>query len=276
MKIFHTQNQLRQYLHLQRETGKTIGLVPTMGALHAGHLSLIGESKKHCALSVATIFVNPTQFNNADDLKKYPKPIERDIELLTAVGCDVLFNPDVAEMYAEGETWDYEVGSLDTLLEGEFRPGHYKGVTQIVHKLFSLVQPDVAFFGQKDYQQYLVIKKMVSDFRLAVKLVPCAIVREADGLAMSSRNVRLNDSERKQSLALYNTLLYIKDNFGKLSNAQLEQEGKAILSNYQLEAEYLKIVDRDNLLATDDKLNAIVLVACFVGETRLIDNMMLP
>ena len=247
-----------------------------MGALHAGHLSLIGESKKHCALSVATIFVNPTQFNNADDLKKYPKPIERDIELLTAVGCDVLFNPDVAEMYAEGETWDYEVGSLDTLLEGEFRPGHYKGVTQIVHKLFSLVQPDVAFFGQKDYQQYLVIKKMVSDFRLAVKLVPCAIVREADGLAMSSRNVRLNDSERKQSLALYNTLLYIKDNFGKLSNAQLEQEGKAILSNYQLEAEYLKIVDRDNLLATDDKLNAIVLVACFVGETRLIDNMMLP
>ncbi|RKD17013.1 pantoate--beta-alanine ligase [Pelobium manganitolerans] len=276
MKIFHTQSQLRQYLHLQRETGKTIGLVPTMGALHAGHLSLIGESKKHCALSVATIFVNPTQFNNADDLKRYPKPIEKDIELLTAVGCDVLFNPDVAEMYAEGETWDYEVGPLDTLLEGEFRPGHYKGVTQIVHKLFSLVQPDVAFFGQKDYQQYLVIKKMVSDFRLAVKLVPCAIVREADGLAMSSRNVRLNDAERKQSLALYNTLLYIKDNFGKLSNAQLEQEGKAILSNYQLEAEYLKIVDRDNLLATDDKLNAIVLVACFVGETRLIDNMMLP
>ncbi|MDA9554830.1 pantoate--beta-alanine ligase, partial [Pelobium sp.] len=187
MKIIKTQLELSNYLQSLREKGLSIGLVPTMGALHQGHISLIEECKATCDTTVVSIFVNPTQFNNPDDLLKYPKPIEKDIQMLQQANCDVLFLPEVEEMYAKNEEWSYEVGDLDSILEGEFRPGHYKGVTQIVYKLFKAVKPNYAFFGQKDYQQFLVIKKMNEDFKLGIHLVPCPIIRENDGLALSSR-----------------------------------------------------------------------------------------
>lgn len=248
-----------------------------MGALHQGHLSLVALAKQRCDLTIATIFVNPTQFNNTEDLLKYPKPIEKDIRVLEKAGCDVLFNPEVDEMYGNSENWDYQVGELNSVLEGTFRPGHYKGVTQIVYKLFTLIKPDYAFFGQKDYQQFLVIKKMVNDFALPIRLEACPIVREKDGLAMSSRNIRLGDKERVQALQLYKSLQYIKDNYDSLSNDELLAKAKQFYDDSLLDLEYLEIVDTERLEPVlNSKQKVIILVACMVGATRLIDNMMLP
>ena len=276
LKTLTTKEDLTTYLNSVKGNNLKIGLVPTMGALHEGHLSLIAASKKTCDLTVATIFVNPTQFNNANDLLKYPKPIERDKQLLKDAGCDVLFNPEVEEIYGNNEQWDYKVGELNTVLEGKFRPGHYEGVTQIVYKLFALIKPTFAFFGQKDYQQFMVINEMTENFKLPVKLKACGIVREKDGLAMSSRNARLNSLEREQALQLYRSLSFIKANYGKLANEELLKQAKAFYTHNLLDLEYLEIVDRDTLLAPKEQSNAIVLVACSVGNTRLIDNMMLP
>lgn len=276
MRTFDTKNKLLQYLDSVKGINVKIGLVPTMGALHKGHLSLIAASKKDCDITIATIFVNPTQFNNPDDLLKYPKPIEKDQNLLEAAGCDVLFNPEVEDMYENDEHWDYEVGELNTVLEGAFRPGHYQGVTQIVYKLLSLVQPDYAYFGQKDYQQFLVISKMIKDLGLDTKLEACPIIREEDGLAMSSRNVRLNVEERVKSLQLYKSLRFIKENYGKQSNKELLKQAKGFYTDEVLELEYLEIVDRKDLKPVNTQHEAIALVACMVGTTRLIDNMMLP
>lgn len=253
-----------------------IGLVPTMGALHLGHISLVEIAKQHCDITIATIFVNPTQFNNTEDLLKYPKTFEEDKQLLIKAGCDVLFSPDVEEMYQPNEVWEYEVGALNTILEGKFRPGHYQGVTQIVYKLFDLVKPDYAFFGQKDYQQFLVISKMAKDFDLNIHLRACPIIREADGLAMSSRNIRLNAKEREKSLQLHKCLQYIKQNYGNCTNNQLVLDAKSFFEDELLALEYLEIVDRESLQPISNFGDAIVLVACSVGATRLIDNMMLP
>lgn len=278
MKIFRTKENLTEHLHILRNEGKKIGLVPTMGALHPGHISLVEASKSLCDITVVTIFVNPTQFNNKEDLLKYPKPIEHDQEMLLNAGADILFNPETEEMYQENEGWDYEVGYLNTVLEGAFRPGHYKGVTQIVFKLFDLVKPDYAFFGEKDYQQFLVIKKMNSDLNLGIQLMGCPIVRENDGLAMSSRNVRLNPQEREIAIQIYKSLLFAKANFNNLSLSQLQQEIQQFYKNDLLDLEYFEIVNPDNLKTIDKPHpeRAIALVACTVGTTRLIDNMMLP
>ncbi|RRN77781.1 pantoate--beta-alanine ligase, partial [Pseudoxanthomonas sp. SGD-10] len=239
MKIVTTQSELASEIDALKGQGLSVGLVPTMGALHNGHLSLIAQSKKSTAITVTSIFVNPTQFDNKEDLLKYPKPIKEDVKKLTEVACDILFLPEVGEMYQEGEKWDYEVGVLDSILEGEFRPGHYKGVTQIVYKLFSLVKPDIAFFGQKDYQQFLVVKKMANDFNLPVQLVACDIIREDDGLAMSSRNIRLNGEEREASIALFKALSYIKQNYKEMSIVDLLEEAKQYFNNGFLKLEYL-------------------------------------
>lgn len=276
MKTFNTKEKLVAYLNSVRGKNLKIGLVPTMGALHEGHLSLIAASKEKCDLTIASIFVNPTQFNKTDDLLKYPKPIERDKQLLEKANCDVLFNPEVGEMYRDNECWDYKVGNLNTILEGKFRPGHYEGVTQIVYKLFTLVKPDFAFFGQKDYQQFLVISELAEHFKLPIQLQACSIIREKDGLAMSSRNIRLNELERKKSLQLYQSLSFVKANYGKLPNVELLNQAKAFYNDDLLDLEYLEIVDQHTLLPINDQKNAIVLVACSVGSTRLIDNMMLP
>lgn len=279
MKSFKVQSELKSYLtSLNREKIK-VGLVPTMGALHEGHLSLISASQQNCDLTVASIFVNPTQFNNPDDLLKYPKPLEKDIEMLNEVGCDVLFHPDVDEMYQKNEVWNYEVGFLNTVLEGDFRPGHYEGVTQIVYKLFNLVKPDRAFFGQKDYQQFLVISQMNQDFKLGIDLKACPIVREKDGLAMSSRNIRLNSQERNSALALYQSLKFVKDYYQKLSLPELLEKAQDFFNNDELlNLEYFKICDINTLeeIKEEKATTAIALVACSVGETRLIDNVILP
>lgn len=276
LKTFNNKKELVGYLHSARLANLKIGLVPTMGALHDGHLSLVASSKKKCDITMATIFVNPTQFNNSTDLLKYPKPIESDTQMLISAGCDVLFNPEIDEMYEGGERWDYKVGKINTLLEGAFRPGHYEGVTQIVYKLFKLLKPDYAFFGQKDYQQFLVISQLVERFGLPIKLQACPIVREDDGLAMSSRNIRLSEKERISSRQLYNSLIFVKENYGKLSNAAVLEKAKDFYRDDLLKLEYLEIVNRGSLKTTDSQKEGIVLVACNVGDTRLIDNMMLP
>jgi pantoate--beta-alanine ligase len=280
LKIFKTQIQLTNYLNALDNPDLKIGLVPTMGALHQGHISLINQSKEICNITIASIFVNPTQFNNPIDLLKYPKPISQDIAMLEIAGCDILFNPEKEEIYKDDEeVWNYEVGKLNSLLEGEFRPGHYLGVTQIVYKFFNWVKPDFAFFGQKDYQQYLVIKKMVKDFDLKINVVACPIVREEDGLAMSSRNIRLNADERNKALIINNSLKFLKVNFDKLTLSDLKQQAKAFYLNISgVELEYLKICKQNTLeeiTNVEDYANAIALIACYVGDTRLIDNMML-
>ena len=278
MKIAKTKTELHNYLSLLKTGNVKLGLVPTMGALHNGHISLVNQSKSKCDFTVVSIFVNPTQFNNVNDLLKYPKPIEQDIKMLEEAGCDLLFHPDADEIYSTNEVWNYEVGELDSLLEGEFRPGHYQGVTQIVFKLFDLIKPQVAFFGQKDYQQFLVIQKMNLDLGLGIKLEACPIIREDDGLAMSSRNVRLNADERKIALVIYQSLIFLKNNFDKFPLSQLLAKAKELYDGEDLlKLEYLKICNIQTLKEVKEKNKdvCIALIACFVGETRLIDNMIL-
>ena len=277
MKIFTTRKDLKEYLTLLRNDGKSIGFVPTLGALHQGHLSLLAQSQQQTDISVCSIFVNPTQFNDPKDLEKYPRPITSDIEKLKQADCDILFNPEVNEMYAGNEQWHLDLGELEHLLEGEFRPGHYQGVTQVVYKLFDIVEPDVAFFGQKDYQQVLVIQKMIELLHLPVKLVMCPILREADGLAMSSRNIHLSAEERQHALVLSKTLNWLKGNFDIHNMASLTREGEAMINAEPgVELEYFEIANGENLHKADERSSTIVtLVAARVGKTRLIDNVLL-
>ncbi|HEY9197037.1 MAG TPA: pantoate--beta-alanine ligase, partial [Mucilaginibacter sp.] len=228
MKIFTTKQQVAQYFSYK--TNQTTGFVPTMGALHNGHLSLIRQAQQVCDLVVCSIFVNPTQFNDPKDLEKYPRPIAADIAMLEAAGCDILFNPPVSEMYDDNEKWHLDIGSLEHLLEGKFRPGHYQGVMQVVNKLFNIVKPDLAFFGQKDYQQFMVISKMVELLGMPVKLVMCPILRDADGLAMSSRNIHLTPDDRQHALILSKTLAWVKNNYSPDDIARLQQQAREMIS----------------------------------------------
>lgn len=249
-----------------------------MGALHAGHISLINEATSKSGLVVASIFVNPTQFNDPKDLEKYPRPIEQDIRKLETAGCDVLFKPETDEMYSSDETWQIDLDGLDTVLEGSQRPGHYQGVTQIVKKLFDVVKPDYAFFGQKDYQQFLVIDRMVKTFKLGTKLVMCPIVREPDGLAMSSRNVHLSKSEHQQALALWRVLRQAKTDFDHQSIAEIKNTAVTSLSaSPGIDLQYFEICDGATLQPVLDKdvANIVALVAARVGSIRLIDNIIL-
>ncbi len=268
---------MQQHLQSLRASGAVIGFVPTMGALHAGHLSLIKQAQQQCDVVVCSIFVNPTQFNDPKDLEIYPRPIQDDIAKLEQVGCDVLFNPDVAEMYADNEKWHLDIGELEGLLEGKFRPGHYQGVTQVVFKLFDIVKPDVAFFGQKDYQQVLVITQMVKLLNMPVKLVMCPIEREADGLAMSSRNVHLTADDRQHALILSKTLNSVKANFDNNIIEQLAQNARAAVNNEPgVTLGYFEITDGDTLRPANKNTQKVVaLVAATVGKTRLIDNVII-
>jgi pantoate--beta-alanine ligase len=277
LKIFTTKKALKQYLLQTRASNKTIGFVPTMGALHQGHLSLIEQAQQHNDEIVCSIFVNPSQFNDPKDLEKYPRTIEADISMLEKVKCDVLFNPPVNEIYDDNEQWHLNVGELEYLLEGKFRPGHYQGVTQVVYKLFNIVEPDEAYFGQKDYQQFLIISKMVEMLQIPVKLVMCPIRRETDGLAMSSRNIHLTADDRRHALILSKTLNWVMDNFDRANIPQLKKEAERMISAEQgVELEYFEIADGDTLLpAGQYTQNIVVLVAAKVGKTRLIDNVLL-
>jgi pantoate--beta-alanine ligase len=275
LKIFTTKESLTQYLGELRSYGKSLGFVPTMGALHQGHISLLMQSQQQTDVSVCSIFVNPTQFNDPKDLEKYPRPIGLDIQKLEEVGCDVLFNPEVKEMYAGNEQWHLNLGELEHLLEGKFRPGHYQGVTQVVFKLFDIVKPDLAFFGQKDYQQVLVIQKMVDLLHLPVKIVMCPILRETDGLAMSSRNIHLSADDRLHALVLSRTLNWLKQNFDNGQTASLTKQCEDMIkAEPGVQLEYFEIADGKNLHnANQDSKQIVALVAAKVGNTRLIDNM---
>jgi pantoate--beta-alanine ligase len=274
LKIFTTKESLAEQLEQSRKNGTSIGFVPTLGALHQGHLSLLARAQQLSGETVCSIFVNPTQFNDPKDLERYPRPIAADIEKLEQAGCDVLFNPGVSEMYAGNEQWHLDIGELEHLLEGKFRPGHYQGVMQVVFKLFDIVKPDVAFFGQKDYQQVLVIQKMVELMKLPVKLVMCPILRETDGLAMSSRNIHLSAEDGQHALILSRTLNWLRKNFDPASIPGLSHECEIMISaEAAVKLEYFEIVDGDNLhQANQNTKNIVALVAAKVGNTRLIDN----
>jgi pantoate--beta-alanine ligase len=277
LKTFTTKKTLREYLLQIRASHKTIGFVATMGALHKGHMSLIKQAQQRCDVVVCSIFVNPSQFNDAKDLEKYPRPLAADMQMLEAINCDILFNPPVNEIYDDNAQWHLDIGGLEHLLEGKFRPGHYQGVTQVVFKLFNVVEPDMTFFGQKDYQQYLIISKMVNMLKIPVKLVMCPIEREPDGLAMSSRNIHLSPEDRQHALILSKTLNWVKGNFDSNDIVQLKNKAELILKNEPgVEPEYFEIADGDTLLPADkNSINIVALVAAWVGKTRLIDNVVL-
>jgi len=279
MLIFTTKKELDTHLSSLRENAKRIGLIPTMGALHQGHISLLDYIKEFCDIRVCSIFVNPTQFNNPEDLEKYPRPIEKDIKKLEQAKCDVLFMPEVGEMYADGEEWHIDLGGIDSILEGAFRPGHFQGVTQVVSKLFNIIKPDVACFGQKDYQQYLVIKKMVQLLDLPVEIKACPVIREESGLAMSSRNVRLSDEGRQQALSIYKSLNYLKQHITCNSFEKVRIEAIQILKEAgEAELEYFEICDPEDLKPVANcevKRTVIALIAVWIDGVRLIDNMLI-
>jgi pantoate--beta-alanine ligase len=278
LKIFNSRQAVHNYLNELRASGKSIGFVPTMGALHAGHLSLIKLARQKADVIVCSIFVNPTQFNDIKDLENYPRPIEDDIRKLEEVNCNVLFIPGVSEMYNSAEKWNMELGNFDNILEGKIRPGHYQGVTQIVKKLFDTINPHYAFFGQKDYQQFMVISYMVKKLRVKTKLVLCPIIRESDGLAMSSRNIYLSPDDRKNALALSKALTKVKERYKTKTIPQIKKEVESYLKSAPgIEIEYFEIFNANSFEATSSKRPAslIALVAAKVGSIRIIDNMIL-
>ncbi len=278
MKQFTSIAETVDYLNTEREKGLMIGFVPTMGALHDGHLSLIKRSKMENDLTVCSIFVNPAQFNSREDLNKYPRTLVYDAKLLTEIGCDVLFAPEASAMYPEGETpgIDVDFGMLDKVMEGKFRPGHFKGVAIVVKKLFDIVNPARAYFGKKDYQQLAIIRHMVKTLHLMPEIVACETVREADGLAMSSRNMRLTISERNLAPKIYEVLSKLKAKTGKLSVGELKEWAVKKIQEYpELRVEYFEIGDKDTLLPLKNlnrKEQAMAFTAVFLGDVRLIDN----
>ncbi len=279
MQIFTEIGPIKAYLKHQRNKHLTVGLVPTMGALHGGHLSLIETSKNENDITVCSIYVNPAQFNNPSDLEKYPRTPERDIQMLDEAGCDIVFAPANKEMYQQPSQLKFDFGSLDKILEGKFRPGHFSGVALVVSKFFNIIQPTKAYFGQKDFQQFKVISKLVEELKFDLGLVCAPIVREADGLAMSSRNMRLSPEQRQKAVVLSQVLHYAKaqllkgETFTSVRNGVTER-----FLAQALKLEYFEIADKENLLPLEnieDPGRIIILVAAFVGEIRLIDNLLL-
>jgi pantoate--beta-alanine ligase len=279
MLIAKTIAEARAAVAKLRAEGRCVGLVPTMGALHEGHLSLMRAARGHCSAVVATIFVNPTQFAPGEDFAKYPRTFEADCALLEAEGVDVLFAPEAAEMYPAGASTVVEVAGISDRLDGVSRPGHFRGVATVVAKLFNIVQPNHAFFGQKDAAQVAVLRRMVRDLHFNLELVVCPTVREADGLAMSSRNRYLSAEERGQTLVLGRALRRIEARIaaGVVDAAALIDAGFAVLATEpEIRVDYLRIVDPETLEdVADVSAGALVAVAAVVGPARLIDNVVI-
>ena len=276
MKIVHTIKDLQVELTALRAQGKTVGLVPTMGALHAGHASLVKRSVSENGVTVVSVFVNPTQFNDKNDLEKYPRTLDADCRLLEECGADFAFSPSVSEMYPEPDTRQFSYAPLDTVMEGAFRPGHFNGVCQIVSKLFDAVQPDRAYFGEKDFQQLAIIREMVRQLKYNLEIVGCSIVREEDGLALSSRNKRLSAEERENALNISRTLFKSR-NFTATHTVSETQKmvEDAIEAAPGLRMEYFEIVDGNTLQKIsnwEDTSYAVGCITVFCGEVRLIDN----
>lgn len=275
MKIATTNHELEVLLSNARQLKQSIGFVPTMGALHEGHLALIQQSKHENDLTVCSIFVNPTQFNDANDLAKYPRTEEMDAKKLASVNCDILYLPSVAEVYpSDWVSPHFDFGHLDSIMEGKMRPGHFKGMAQVVYRLLYLVRPSRLYMGQKDLQQFTIIKHLQEQFNLGFELVCAPIVREADGLAMSSRNIRLNPSERSTAPVIYQTLKAALNNqfssiesYLNFANNKLKEAGLLV--------EYIQVVDRNTLLEITDwkqSNHKAICVAAQLGPIRLIDN----
>jgi pantoate--beta-alanine ligase len=276
MKILTTVAELRAWSREARKSGKQVGLVPTMGALHEGHLSLVRAARASCAAIAASIFVNPTQFGPNEDFSQYPRTFDADCALLEAEGVDVVFAPSAEEMYRPGATTFVEVAGLSDRLDGASRPGHFRGVATVVAKLFLAAEPDLAFFGQKDAAQVAVLRRMVADLALPVKIVVCPIVREADGLAMSSRNRYLSDEERRQALVLSEALnsTHLLFFFGETDPSRfIESIRSVIATEPAIRIDYIAAVDWETLLPVEIVQEGTLLaVAAYVGGTRLIDN----
>ena len=299
MILFKRSGDLAEWLEGQRESGNSIGFVPTMGALHAGHISLISISKKSTRITVCSIFINPTQFNDPKDFQKYPITLEKDIALLEEAGADVLFLPEAAELYPEGtkDLETYDLGPLEKILEGKYRPGHFQGVCQVMRRLLDLVRPDDLYMGQKDYQQCMVVQRLLVIRGMKTRLHPCPIVREPDGLAMSSRNVRLTPDQRMKATAIHQALLMIKRGWQgeRPIVKELTDQARIILEKADFRVDYVEIADAETLEpelggphATASRIDgpnagvaqtagagAVALIAAFQGEVRLIDNMVL-
>ncbi len=283
MIIFHEIGALKHHISLQKKKGRSIGFVPTMGALHQGHLSLIKTCRSAADITVCSIFVNPTQFNDSSDFDKYPITTAGDIRLLVKEETDILFLPALDEVYPSGITANrhYDLGELETVLEGAHRPGHFQGVCQVVHRLLEIVEPDRMILGQKDYQQCMVLKKLVELLNIPTRLVIGETIRESSGLAMSSRNMRLSMEEKQKATAIYTTLLNIKNTILDKPISNIQREATAtLLNNGFNKVDYVAIADAETLqLMNDDSLTErrplVALIAAFMGEVRLIDNMIL-
>jgi pantoate--beta-alanine ligase len=277
MLRFDTIASLRQHLAGQR-VSQSIGLVPTMGALHDGHLTLIQQARQQTDVVVCSIFVNPVQFNNADDLARYPRTLDADCQLLEMAGCDIVFAPSVDEMYAEPPTLTFNFGRLESVMEGAFRPGHFNGVGLVVAKLFNIVQPDKAFFGQKDLQQVAVIRSLIRNLSFPIELVRIPTVREADGLAMSSRNRNLTLDERNQATTLFAALTLAHT---QLTDGKSPDQAKAAVRDFMdakpaFRLEYVEVANADTMMPVDEVLapgQTAICIAAHLGNVRLIDNL---
>lgn len=278
MVIFNEIAPLKAFLKEKKQAGKSIGLVPTMGALHAGHLSIIDVSRRDNDVTVCSIYVNPTQFNNANDLRLYPRTLDKDTKSLEKVECDVLFYPNNSEMYKAPSLLKFDFAHLDKVMEGQFRPGHFSGVALVVSKLFNIVEPDNAYFGQKDWQQFTVISQLAEELKFNLQLHSIPTLRETDGLAMSSRNLRLDDAQRQSAIFFYTALNAAKKAF---QDGQSVAEVKSMIESFAsshdgVRLEYFEVADSKNLNVLENVKAAnrpIMCIAGFVGDVRLIDNM---
>jgi len=282
MILFKKATDLRNWVDAQRKKDDRIGFVPTMGALHDGHISLIDASKKKDKITIASIFVNPTQFNDPKDFKKYPVTLEKDIDMLEKAGCDILFLPSVEEMYPDGFTpkMHYDLGFLETVLEGKYRPGHFQGVCMVVHRLLEIVNPDHLYLGQKDYQQCMILARLLelTGLKDKTEIMICPTLREADGLAMSSRNMRLNEMERKKAVTIYICLNMIKENEKNETPAELIKKAQLMLEKAGFKVDYVEIADAHDLSPVnnwDRNQKWVALIAATMNEVRLIDNMVI-
>jgi pantoate--beta-alanine ligase len=279
MYIFKTVHDLQHYLSTQKKQAKRIGFVPTMGALHRGHLTLVERAFDDCDVVVCSIFVNPTQFGEASDLDKYPRPIESDIQKLEQLGCSVLFLPEVSEVYPKDLlSPSIDLKGLDTNMEGAHRPGHFAGVVQVILRFLDIMHPDFLYMGQKDYQQFAVIKYVLQFLQSSVQLVRVSIVREEDGLAMSSRNIRLSPEGRKKAVLISKMLFAAKEQTASLSLEEVRTRALAFIDQHQLELDYFTIIDGDSLENIDSFDKATTVTACTtvrIDGVRLLDNIIL-
>lgn len=276
MQIISTKNELQDIVKACKAKKETIGLVPTMGALHQGHASLVRKSVEQNDRTVVSVFVNPTQFNNLEDLHNYPRNLQRDAALLESLGVDYVFAPTPEEMYTDEErnhTFEFDFGGLDQVMEGKHRPGHFNGVVQVVSKLFQLVEPNRAYFGEKDYQQLAIIRRMVQIMHFDLEIVGCEIVREASGLALSSRNERLSESEKKTATNIAHILFESRQLTASQTVKQVESWVIEQINRVEgLQVEYYEIVDQTSLQPAEDFSHAIGCVTVYCGPVRLIDN----